>query len=88
MQVAFSADERRTVEQPYYLPSGNEIEVFQAAPARFLDPDRRGANCAHGTGVASASLFRRHDLLAGCPQLVWETLLIGLWITAIFTRPD
>ncbi|MCC4114974.1 CbbQ/NirQ/NorQ/GpvN family protein [Aromatoleum toluclasticum] len=36
MQVAFSADERRTVEQPYYLPSGNEIEVFQAAHRQRL----------------------------------------------------
>jgi len=36
MQVAFSTDERRTVEQPYYSPSGDEVEVFEAAHRQRL----------------------------------------------------
>ncbi len=64
MQVAFSADERRTVEQPYYLPGGNEIEVFEAAHRQRLPLMLKGP-----TGCGKTRLIEHMATRLGVPLI-------------------
>jgi len=97
MQVAFSADERRTVEQPYYLPCGDEVDVFTAAhrqrlPLMLKGPTGCGKtrfveHMAARLGVDLITIPCHEDITAA--DLVRRYLLQGgemVWVDGPLTR--
>lgn len=97
MQVAFSADERRVAEQPYYLASGDEVEVFQAAhrqrlPLMLKGPTGCGKtrlveHMAARLGLELITIACHEDITAA--DLVGRYLLHGgetVWVDGPLTR--
>ncbi|TVO63550.1 CbbQ/NirQ/NorQ/GpvN family protein [Denitromonas ohlonensis] len=82
MQVAFSADNAPADEAPYYLPSGNEVEVFTAAYRQHLPLMLKGPTGCGKTRFVEhmAARLGRSLITVACHEDITAADLVGRYL--------